>query len=113
MQGNIHPTYFVTAKVVCSCGNTFETGSVKEEIRVEICSACHPVYTGVKRFVDTLGRVDKFVMAQSAAAAKQAAMQSKKQTKKDDSKAQASAPRTIKEMLEMVDTDATNQAKSA
>ncbi len=113
MQGNIHPTYFVTAKVVCSCGNTFETGSVKEEIRVEICSACHPVYTGVKRFIDTLGRVDKFVMAQNAAAAKQAAIQTKKQSKKDDTKAQASAPRTIKEMLEMVDTGDTNQAKSA
>lgn len=102
MQANIHPVYFNKAKVVCSCGNTFETGSTKEEIRVEICSSCHPVYTGVKRFVDTLGRVDKFILAQNAAAQKQAAMQSKKKSKKDDTQKSA-APRTIKEMLEMAD----------
>jgi large subunit ribosomal protein L31 len=55
MKSAIHPTYFVDAKIVCSCGNTFVSGSTKQEIRVEICSNCHPVYTGVKRFVDTLG----------------------------------------------------------
>lgn len=105
MQSNIHPTYYANAKVVCNCGNTFTTGSTKEEIRVEICSACHPVYTGVKRFVDTLGRVDKFILAQNAAAQKQAAMQSKKKTKGDDTSAQKKAPQTIKEMLEMAQPD--------
>lgn len=109
MQGNIHPTYNTAATVVCSCGNTFVTGSVKDEIRVEICSACHPVYTGVKRFIDTLGRVDKFILAQNAAAQKQAAATSKKQSKKQDSN-KSNAPRTIKEMLEMADVDT---AKSA
>ncbi len=67
MKSGIHPVYYMDAKVVCSCGNTFTTGSTKEEIRVEVCSKCHPVYTGVKRFLDTLGRVDKFEMARKAA----------------------------------------------
>jgi large subunit ribosomal protein L31 len=109
MQSSIHPAYNASATVVCSCGNTFVTGSVKDEIRVEICSACHPVYTGVKRFVDTLGRVDKFILAQNAAAQKQAAVQSKKQSKKQET-TKSNAPRTIKEMLEMAAVDTTQSA---
>jgi large subunit ribosomal protein L31 len=105
MQSNIHPTYYADAKVVCSCGNTFTTGSTKQEIRVEICSNCHPVYTGVKRFIDTLGRVDRFVLAQQSAAKAQAAATAKKK-KTDDKKGDKVAPRTIKEMLEQMDTPA-------
>jgi len=60
MKQNIHPQWFPEAKVTCACGNTFTTGSTKEEIRVEVCSACHPFYTGQQKFVDTLGRVEKF-----------------------------------------------------
>lgn len=59
MKTDIHPTY-QKATVTCACGNTFETGSVKEELRVEICSSCHPFFTGVQKFVDTGGRVDRF-----------------------------------------------------
>jgi large subunit ribosomal protein L31 len=59
MKSGIHPDY-VPAKVTCACGNTFETRSVRETIRVDICSACHPFYTGNQKFVDTAGRVDKF-----------------------------------------------------
>ncbi len=95
----IHPTYYTDAKVICSCGSTFNTGSTKQEIRVEICSSCHPVYTGVKRLIDTLGRVDKFNMAKNAAAAAQA--NAKKKNKKEEKTEKATAPRTIKEMLEM------------
>ncbi|GIP18846.1 50S ribosomal protein L31 [Paenibacillus montaniterrae] len=59
MKQGIHPTYnAVTA--TCACGNTFETGSVKQNIRVEICSACHPFFTGKQKFVDAGGRVDRF-----------------------------------------------------
>jgi large subunit ribosomal protein L31 len=112
MQSSIHPTYFSDAKVVCSCGSTFDTGSTKNEIRVEICSSCHPVYTGVKRFVDTLGRVDKFIMAQNNAAKAAAAATTKNKTKKDDKASKEQAPRTIKEMLEMMDTPSTD-TKSA
>lgn len=59
MKAGIHPEY-KTASVTCSCGNTFETGSVKEEIRVEVCSECHPFYTGRQKFAAADGRVDRF-----------------------------------------------------
>ncbi len=61
MKAAIHPTYFPEAKVVCACGQTFTTGSTVPEIRVELCSNCHPFYTGTQKFVDTLGQVDRFV----------------------------------------------------
>ncbi len=61
MKANLHPTWHAEAKVVCACGNTFTTGSTIPEIRVELCSACHPFFTGTQKFVDTLGQVDKFV----------------------------------------------------
>ena len=59
MKTGIHPKYD-TVTVTCSCGNTFETRSTVKEIRLEICSNCHPFYTGTQRLVDTAGRVDKF-----------------------------------------------------
>ncbi|HOA91332.1 MAG: 50S ribosomal protein L31 [Bacillota bacterium] len=59
MRENIHPKYF-NAKVTCACGNTFETGSTKPELRVDICSKCHPFYTGKQKIIDTGGRVERF-----------------------------------------------------
>jgi large subunit ribosomal protein L31 len=61
MKAGIHPDYN-PVKVVCSCGNTFETRSTygKDELNVDVCSACHPFYTGTQRVVDTAGQVDKF-----------------------------------------------------
>ncbi len=59
MKAGIHPLYHV-AKVQCACGATFETRSTKELIKLEICSACHPFYTGQQRLVDTAGRVERF-----------------------------------------------------
>ncbi len=59
MKKGIHPE-FKECKVVCACGNTFVTRSTKEEIRLEICSNCHPFFTGKQKFVDTAGRVEKF-----------------------------------------------------
>ncbi|MBN1518245.1 50S ribosomal protein L31 [Candidatus Sumerlaeota bacterium] len=59
MKRNLHPAYGA-CKVSCACGNTFETRSTKKEIKVEICSACHPFFTGKQKFVDSAGRVDKF-----------------------------------------------------
>jgi large subunit ribosomal protein L31 len=59
MKAEIHPIYFPEAKVTCSCGNTFTTGATKGEIKVEICSACHPFFTGEQRIVDTEGRVER------------------------------------------------------
>lgn len=59
MKEKIHPAYHVTT-VTCACGNTFTTRSTKKEIRLEICSACHPFFTGKQKFVDSAGRVDKY-----------------------------------------------------
>jgi large subunit ribosomal protein L31 len=60
MKADTHPTYFPQAKVLCVCGNTFTTGSTAKEIRVELCSKCHPFYTGKQKLVDTARRVEKF-----------------------------------------------------
>ncbi len=62
MKKELHPTYYSDAKVVCACGNTFKVGSTKPELHVEICSNCHPFYTGKQKLVDTAGRVEKFRM---------------------------------------------------
>jgi large subunit ribosomal protein L31 len=59
MKKGIHPEY-VECNVTCACGNTFVTRSTKKEIRVEICSRCHPFFTGKQKFVDSAGRVEKF-----------------------------------------------------
>lgn len=60
MKKDIHPKYYPNAKVTCSCGNTFEVGLTLPELKVEVCSACHPFYSGTAKFIDTAGRVDKF-----------------------------------------------------
>jgi large subunit ribosomal protein L31 len=60
MKKDIHPTYFPEAKVTCACGASWTVGSTQEEIRVDICSACHPFFTGEQRIVDTEGQVDRF-----------------------------------------------------
>ena len=61
MKTGIHPTYTHTAQVICSsCGHKFQTGSTLEELRIEVCSNCHPFYTGKQNIVDTAGRVDRY-----------------------------------------------------
>lgn len=72
MKKELHPTYFPEASVVCACGNKFTIGSTKESIEVEICSACHPFYTGNEKVLDTAGRVEKFKSRQTKSAAKKA-----------------------------------------
>ena len=59
MKTDIHPNYQATT-ITCACGNQFETGSIKQNLRVEICSNCHPFFTGKQKFIDAGGRVDKF-----------------------------------------------------
>jgi len=60
MKKDIHPKYHSNTQVRCACGNTFTVGSAKEYIEVEICSGCHPFYTGKEKMIDTMGRVEKF-----------------------------------------------------
>jgi large subunit ribosomal protein L31 len=61
MKENIHPSWYPEATVICACGNTWVTGATMPEIRTDICSACHPFYTGEQRIVDTEGQVDRFL----------------------------------------------------
>jgi large subunit ribosomal protein L31 len=60
MKKDIHPTYYPDAQVICACGNTWTTGSTRKVIRTDVCSKCHPFYTGEQRIVDTEGQVDRF-----------------------------------------------------
>lgn len=60
MKEKIHPEYYSDAQVICACGNTFTTGSTRKELKVEVCSQCHPFFTGERRVMDTAGRVERF-----------------------------------------------------
>ena len=60
MKKNIHPTYYTEAQIICACGNTWTTGSTRKVIRTDVCSKCHPFFTGEQRIVDTEGQVDRF-----------------------------------------------------
>ena len=78
MKDSIHPQYHSKAKIVCACGNIFETGSTVPEMHVEICSNCHPFYTGKQNLIDTAGTIDKF----RKKASKSHELKSKRVTKK-------------------------------
>ncbi len=95
MKANTHPTYYSDAKVVCACGNTFTVGSTSQLIHVELCSKCHPFYTGAQKFVDTASLIQKFQDKQ------QKAHQFKvTQVKKvEEKRAKQSGPKTLAEML--------------
>lgn len=67
MKADIHPTYHADATATCACGATFAIGSTKENIHVEVCSACHPLYTGNEKMLDTTGRVERFKARQAKA----------------------------------------------
>ena len=60
MKEKIHHQYYPDAEVICSCGNRFTTGSTKKQLKVEVCSNCHPFFTGERRMMDTAGRVERF-----------------------------------------------------
>ncbi len=94
MKKDIHPKYKKT-KIVCACGNEFETRStVFPEIKVELCSLCHPFYTGKQKFVDTAGRVDKFQARMEAAKAKKA--------EKDKNKGKSLEEKQVKDNKEVL-----------
>jgi large subunit ribosomal protein L31 len=61
MKDKIHPKYYPDARVICACGATWTTGATVPELRVDVCSSCHPFYTGEQRIVDTAGQVDRFM----------------------------------------------------
>lgn len=78
MKQDIHPKYYPAAKVSCACGNTFTTGSTLPELKVEICSTCHPFYTGKQKLVDSARRVEKYQAKVDAKAKTKTAPRSKR-----------------------------------
>lgn len=72
MKEKIHPEYYPNAQVICGCGNTFTTGSTKKVLKVELCSKCHPFFTGERRMIDTAGRVERFEQRAKKTEAKRA-----------------------------------------
>lgn len=93
MKTDIHPSYSHQVKVRCACGNKFVTGSTKDEIYVEICSACHPFYTGKQKLVDTARRVEKFE-ERKAKTAKAATERKGKKAKKAKQKQKKTVQKT-------------------
>ena len=80
MKQDLHPIYYPKTKVTCACGNTWHVGSTAEDIRINVCSKCHPFYTGTEKIVDTRGRVEKY--QKRVAAAKKPATKATKKSEK-------------------------------
>lgn len=94
MKANIHPQFNTQSQVICVCGNKFTTGSTQDVIHVELCSKCHPFYTGEQRFLDTASRIQKFQTKQNIAQQYKVTVKKKVEEKK-----QADSPKTLREML--------------
>lgn len=104
MKANIHPQWY-QAMVTCACGNTFAVGSTKQTISVDICAKCHPFFTGEMRFVDTMGRVERFQQkALRQAQGKRVVSKKMKKIlkKKQEEEEEAKRPKSLKEMLDKV-----------
>lgn len=86
MKKEIHPKYYPDAKIICACGNIIKTGSTVKEMKVEICSACHPFYTGKKKLLDSTGRVERFKKMAGKTAAKKSVSKPKKEREKKEKK---------------------------
>ena len=107
MKKDIHPEFYPEAKVACACGASHTVGSVMPEISVEICSACHPFYTGNEKILDTAGRVEKFKAKMAAASG--APKKAKKSTKKEEVK-EEKIEEKAKEVTETVEENTETQA---
>lgn len=106
MKQNLHPEYTQTT-VTCACGNTFSVGGTTQTLHVDVCNKCHPFFTGTQRFIDSMGRVDKFIAKRQAAAG-----YIKKGKERKES---GQSPKTLKEMLEVkkkADAKPTTESKS-
>ncbi len=101
MKKGIHPQVYTDAVIACACGNSFTTMSTKKDIQVEICSACHPFYTGQKRYIDTEGQIDKFAKKLKIAKETGASAISAKAKKKAKEITERKRPVTLKDLREM------------
>ena len=102
MKTDIHPKWYPQARVTCACGNTFTVGSTKPEIQIEICSKCHPFFTGEMKYVDTAGRVEKFQEKQKMVQPKKLIKKKERKLLKklEEEKKEEKRPKSLKEMLQ-------------
>jgi large subunit ribosomal protein L31 len=111
MKQGIHPTYYSDAQIICACGNTWVTGSTRKQIRTDVCSACHPFYTGEQRIVDTAGQVDRFMRRLQQAEERAAQVKVQQQAEEAARKAAAQArargesPKKAKQIAERAAED--------
>lgn len=103
----IHPTYYQKAVVTCACGASYEMGSTKESLKLDICSACHPFYTGNQKLIDTAGRVDRF--REKMAKATKPAAKAEKVSEEVVPEAEAAEPMTEETVTEPQDEEATTE----
>lgn len=103
MKAKIHPIWYPEAKVTCACGNSFVFGAIYPELRVEVCSNCHPFYTGQMKYVDTAGRVDAFKTKLSKASDKVVTKAEKRRVKKEKKiQRELERPDTLEELRKTV-----------
>lgn len=110
MKAKIHPQYHADCQVTCACGNTFTTGSTLPVIKIDICSQCHPFFTGKMKFIDTMGRVEKFSQQFKASQTKKFVKKADRKKKKDQ--ADNKTPLTLKEMFDQEKKLAKGQSSS-
>lgn len=103
MKQGVHPKIYNDTKVTCTCGNTFTTNATVPEIHIEVCNKCHPFFTGEMKYVDTLGRVEKFQAKQ-----KKAKDIKQKKVETTDAKKQKARPDSLKDMFELVKKQASS-----
>ena len=94
MKASIHPQWFSDAQIMCACGNVLTVGSTKELIKMEVCSRCHPFFTGESRFVDKVGKVERFEKMRAKAASNPVVKKAKKDLANKDNQ-----PKSLREML--------------
>lgn len=103
MKAKIHPKWYSNCVVTCACGNTFTVGATVPELNVEVCSACHPFFTGTMKFVDTEGRVEAFKSKQKSASSKTMSKADKRKMKREKKIAEElSRPETLEEVRKQV-----------
>lgn len=99
MKSTIHPQWFEACKVTCACGNVFTVGATVADMKLDICGKCHPFFTGEMKFVDTMGRVERFQKKLNVGQQMASVLSDKKKKKKEREEAIARQPKSLKEML--------------
>lgn len=114
MKAQIHPKWYPDAKVKCACGNQFSVGAAVSKIEVEVCSNCHPFYTGQMRYLDTAGRVDAFKARQKAAKKKVLTKSEKRRLKRQKRiREELEKPETLEELRKTVSKSKKKKAKKS